>query len=356
MGEIWTLGVAAPRGAAQAAARAEAAGFAGWLVVDSQNLSGDPYVALALAAGATTRLGLGTGVTNPFTRHAAATASSIASVQEVSDGRAVLGIGRGDSALAHLGLAPAPPAVFDRYLRHLQAYLRGEEVPLAEAGASDEVAPVERLALGHAPAASRIAWLPTRQPKVPVDVAATGPRVIALGGRHAERVTFAVGADPRRLSWAIALARQSASEAGRDDGGPSCGAWVTVGVHDDVDVARRLVSGSLATFTRFAAMHGRATGPVTDLQRTVLERVHDSYDMTRHTQAGTAQAEALTDDFVDTYAVVGPAGRCVERLQELFELGVDRIVAITGSSGVDADEVRAANRRFVDDVLPAATS
>src|SRR5205814_1393571 len=61
--------------------------------------------------------------------HPAATAAAIATVHAESDGRAVLGIGRGDSSLAHLGLSPAPPAVFARYLERLQGYLRGDEVP-----------------------------------------------------------------------------------------------------------------------------------------------------------------------------------------------------------------------------------
>lgn len=128
---------------------------------------------------------------------------------------------------------------------------------------------------------------------------------------------------------------------------------MTIGVHDDLSIARRLVSGSLATFTRFASMHGPATGPVTTEQREVLERVHDAYDMTRHTQAGTAQAAELTDDFVDGYAVVGPPERCTERLLELFEVGLDRILLIAGSSGADADVVRAASRRLANEVLPA---
>ena len=115
--QLWTTQVASARGAARTAQETEAAGWDGMLVVDSQNLSGDPYVALALAATTTTRLGLGTGVTNSVTRHAAATATAITSVNRVSNGRAVLGIGRGDSALAHLGQSamsdrqwiPAPP-------------------------------------------------------------------------------------------------------------------------------------------------------------------------------------------------------------------------------------------------------
>ena len=62
------------------------------LVVDSQNLWGDPYVCLALAGAATGRLGLATSVTNPVTRYPAVTASSALSLQGSSGGRMVLGI------------------------------------------------------------------------------------------------------------------------------------------------------------------------------------------------------------------------------------------------------------------------
>ena len=74
--QLWTTQVASARGAARTAQETEAAGWDGLLVVDSQNLSGDPYVSLALAAVATKRIGLGTGVTNSVTRHAAATATA----------------------------------------------------------------------------------------------------------------------------------------------------------------------------------------------------------------------------------------------------------------------------------------
>ncbi len=94
--ELWTTTFASARAAQRMAQEAEAAGWDGMLVVDSQNLSGDPYVSLALAGAATTRIGLGTGVTNSVTRHAAATATAITSVNRISNGRAVLGIGRGD--------------------------------------------------------------------------------------------------------------------------------------------------------------------------------------------------------------------------------------------------------------------
>ncbi len=67
-------------------------------------------------------------MTNSVTRHPAVTASAAMAVQEVADGRMVLGIGRGDSALAHLGRSPARFKSFERYVDVLQRYLRREEV------------------------------------------------------------------------------------------------------------------------------------------------------------------------------------------------------------------------------------
>ncbi|MDB5447064.1 MAG: hypothetical protein JWQ97_2381, partial [Phenylobacterium sp.] len=94
--ELWVQTAVGPAGdVAAQAARLEADGWGGIMLFDSQSLIGDPYVALALAATSTERLGLGIGVTNPVTRHAAVAASAIASVQAASGGRAVLGIGRG---------------------------------------------------------------------------------------------------------------------------------------------------------------------------------------------------------------------------------------------------------------------
>src|SRR4029079_15638759 len=84
--EIWASGAGVPRANVRQAVRAEENGFDGIVYVDSQNLSGDCYIALALAAHATRTLQLGTGVTNPVTRHPAVTASAIATVQAESEG------------------------------------------------------------------------------------------------------------------------------------------------------------------------------------------------------------------------------------------------------------------------------
>src|SRR5262249_61507508 len=105
--EVGRTGGAWPGRVERAAGRAEAAGFDGLAVVDSQNLAGDPWVGLALAARESARIRLGTAVTNPVTRHPAVTAAAAVTLQVASAGRFVLGIRRGDSALAHPGRAPA---------------------------------------------------------------------------------------------------------------------------------------------------------------------------------------------------------------------------------------------------------
>lgn len=350
--ELWTLGVTLPKVAQRQAQRAEAAGWDGILYVDSQNLAGDTYVALAGAATATERLGIGTGVTNPLTRHPAVTAAAAAHIQAESGGRMLLGIGRGDSSLAHLGLSPVPVGRFERYLAAVQAYLRGDEVPFDELP-GDAAPPVEELGLRDAPTASRLEWLRPEQPKVPVAIAATGPKVVSAAARHAEQVLLSVGALPERIRWGIDAARRAREEAGLDPDGVSFGAFVNVVAHPDPAVARDLVSGGLASFARFSVMHGSPTGPLSDDDRRVLERVHSAYDMTSHTQAGSSQTEALDPDFVDRFGVVGPSEACIERIEELAALGLDRLVVIGPTAGASRGHAAEAQAHFTEEVMPA---
>src|SRR5206468_680713 len=254
--EVWTTGIAWPGTVERAAARAEGAGFDGLAVVDSQNLAGDPWVGLARAARETERLGLGTAVTNPVTRHPAVTAAAAVTLQVASAGRFVLGIGRGDSALAHLGRAPASVATFDRYLAVLQAYLRGDKVEFDDLGFHESVAPsVDTLGLANAPTSSSLHFVPPDLPKVPVEVAATGPRVLATAARH--------------------------------------------------------------------------------------------------TQFGSPQASTLTPEFIERFGIVGTPETCAQRLGDLVDLGLDKLIVTGPTLGADPAEARAALARFATEVLPA---
>jgi len=351
--QLFSQTAAVPDSAKQAR-RAEEAGWDGLSFVDSQNLSGDVFVAMTTAALATETLRVSTGVTNPVTRHPAVAAGAAASVQAVSRGRMSLAIGRGDSALAHLGRAPARVGDFERFVAAVQAYLRGEAIPFDELDFGEAVAPpVTGLELADTAAESAIAWLPNRHPKVPVEVAATGPRVIAAAARHADRILFALGAQPERVQWGIDTARSARIDAGLDPDAIAFGSYVNVAPHPDVAAARDLVRGGLSTFARFAVMHGDVVGPVSDAQAEVMRSLHDAYDMRSHTRTDSEQASALDDQFVDTYAVVGDPERCVARLQELVTLGLDKLVMVSATAGADPDAVAASGALMSSEVLPS---
>ena len=346
--ELFTTGLSHPAVVERVAAGAEATGWDGMLVVDSQNLAGDPFVGLALAARATTTLRLGTGVSNPGTRHPAAAAAAIASVHQASGGRAVFGIGRGDSAMAHLGLAPAPVAELERYVITVRAYLAGATIPFDELAAHHRpgMKLIDELGLAKAPDGSRLHFVDPSLPPVPVEVVATGPLVLDAAARSADRVLVAVGADPERVQWAVERVRAV-------DPGVPIGAFVNVVVHDDLDVGRRLAAGGIATFARFSVMDGQVRTPIDADSAAVLTNVHAAYDMTQHTRSGSAQAGQLDSAFADRFAIVGSAEHCIERLRALAALGIDRFVVVGPSLDAEPVEAKAARQAMVAEVLPA---
>jgi 5,10-methylenetetrahydromethanopterin reductase len=279
--DAWLHAFSFPKRTAELARWAEDHGFDGLLVADSQNLNADVWIELALAGAATERLHLGPGVTNPVTRHPAVTASAAATLQAETGGRAVLGLGRGDTALTQIGRRPVPVHELEEAVVAIQGYLGGG-----------------------------IGWIASDgQPKVPVMVAATGPHVIEAAARHADRIDFSVGADAERLRSAVETARGAGREV-------SLGAFLNVAVHPDRAVARDLVRGNVAIFAGFGG---------------------EGED---------------GDDFVDRFAVVGTADEVAERLNEIAELGIERLVMVPGSLDADKHLVAETNAAFAAEVLP----
>lgn len=329
--EFWHFGRPALAGMEEVATRCESLGFDGMTLTDSQNLAPDTYVALTLAARATSRLLLGTGVTNPLTRHAAVTAGAIASVQEVSGGRAMLGIGRGDSALFNIGHKPVPPSVLQRYVRDVQTYLRGETLD----------------ANGNP---SQLRWLgDCAQAKVPLDVAGTGPKVISVGARLADRVSFALGADPQRVAWAVEQVRGALAA---EQPMPSLGLYLNVCVHDDVERAAELVRPGVGIFAHFTGMPGATRDRVANKDQKVFDRIAD-YDKAHHGHGDAAHAKALPVEFISRFAIIGPARHCIEKLAELRALGIDRFFVIGPRADHFGNEADAAQERFAQQVIPA---
>jgi 5,10-methylenetetrahydromethanopterin reductase len=232
-------------------------------------------------------------------------------------------------------------------VRIVRAYLRGEPVGFEDLQpyAHDGTRSVEALGLADHPTESRLHWLPRDIDPVPVEVVATGPKVLRIAGACADRVLLAVGADPERVAWA--------ADAARSAGAERIGAFVNVVVHDDPEAARRLGAGGLATFARFSAMHGTVGTPIDADSKRVLHELHDRYDMNQHTRSGSPQAGALTTDFASRFGILGPAEHCANRLLELAALGIDRFVIVGPSMDADRDQARDAYAAFVADVLPA---
>ena len=171
------------------------------------------------------------------------------------------------------------------------------------------------------------------------------------GGRLADRVALGLGADVARLRWAIEVARTARAEAGLDAGTLSFSAIVPTGVAHD------------STRPPVGRQHGRlggpvrgdqrpVVGPVTEAQRPVYEAIGATYDMNQHGGLGD-QVAALTDDFVDAYAIVGTPSRCAERVLELAALGIGAMMLAPPQGDASDDDIRDGYRMLVDEVLPA---
>src|SRR5208283_4285694 len=151
--------------------------------------------------------------------------------------------------------------------------------------------------------------------KVPVDVAATGPRVIEVGARLAESVTFAVGADPERLAWAADYARQARKQAGLDPSTLKLGAFLNVVVHPDFARARAMARGTVGTIAHFSGMSRDSSAGMRPDDRAVVQKVGQTYDMSRHARGDAGHAQFIDDAFVDRFAIAGPPAHCVKLLR-----------------------------------------
>lgn len=325
--ELWTtLLEQRPDRIGELAASREAEGWDGVAVADTQYYLPDPYVMLAAAASATSRLKLSTSTTNPLTRHPSVTAAAMATLQAQSGGRAVLGIGRGDSSSFYVGKSPATAREFTAALRLLRDLLHGHSVRLPSVDSVAAVAAAYEETAG-------LRWIDRQLPPVPIDVYGSGPRTVAIAAGYADRLTVAVGAEPDRLS---AVRRTLlASELPSGKARPAMGAVVLVSPHPDERIARDLIRGFVASHARFTAMSGQRRADVRERDRSVVVDVARSYDMARHGDSGSSATAGLPDEFVDRFAVVGDPQACARRVADLASLGLGHVLLMP--PGIDND-------------------
>jgi 5,10-methylenetetrahydromethanopterin reductase len=329
-----------PLATAPLAREIEAMGFDTLLCPDTQCLSPEPTGQLSLAARDTTRLRIGTGVTNPYTRDVAVTASAFVTLQIESHGRAICGIGRGDSSAAHIGRANASTRELRTFVERFRGYVRGDVV-------DREGTP------------SRLRWLePGMAAPVPADVACSGPKTIAMAVQVADRVSFAVGSAPERIEWALGVAREALRRCGRDPGELRIGAYVNLVC--DADEARAIELGrTIAGMTaHFAGMPNTESFDHLPPQlRPVAERMKREYDMARHAQNDGRHLQVIDDEFVDWMSICGPPDKCRTRLRRLIDLGLDHVYVLGGSPVAHPHAARTRamveqTRLFAQQVLP----
>jgi 5,10-methylenetetrahydromethanopterin reductase len=354
--EFWTGTSGAqnadPLALVDVAQRLEADGWDGATVIDTQCISVEAFACLSLIASATSRLGLSTGVSNPITRHPSVLASSAATVQAIAGGRFILGLGRGDSALAYLGASPTPPGEFARRVKMVRTYLRGDMLPLEEAAAalSGTTAGYEKLAIGARLPGSWLKWLPQERHGVPIEIVATGPKVIEIAVQLADHVTFAVGADPVRLGWALETARTAAEKCGRDPAGIRFGAILNLHTHTDFQKSLALAEPGVASGARFSVMNRKVVGPASEEDAETFRRVGENYEMAHHGTGGE-QSRMMDPAFIEKFALVGPPSRCAERLEEIVGLGIERMW--TGTALTRSELGAESYQMSVEEVLPA---
>lgn len=280
--------------------QAEAAGFAYAWLFDSHVLWLEPYPLLALMASATQRMRLGTCVTNPAVRDPTVTASALATLNLISSGRMVLGIGRGDSSRRVLGKKPTTLADLEAAVRRIRTLAEGRPVEYD----GEEV---------------RLEWATG---DLPVWIAGYGPKALHLAGRIADGVILQF-ADPHLIKWCLGFVHEGAREAGRDPAHVEIMAAAPVWVSDDLAVARDHVRWFPALVSNHVMdLIARYNPSELPAELTAYVRDRHSYDYHHHAEVGSDNARFVADDVVDRFCIVGPVEEHVRRLRELAALGV----------------------------------
>jgi len=283
-------------------AEIDAMGFDDLWLTDSSLHSRNAYAYLTLAAMRSPRLRLGTAVTNPLTRHPAITAASAATIDEISGGRMVLGIGAGDRPLLALGMKPASVDSLRASIVAIRALWAGEHVNVEDAAFSLRDAHLR---------------FPAR-PDIPVYISASGPRTLELAGEIADGVILLVGLFPEALAWALEHIDRGASKAGRDR--PHVAVFAYGAIDDDEERALSSARSIAAWFPQTAPVICALAG----LEPSLIEEVKRRYAGGEFQEAAAA-ASLLPDDFVRRVALAGNRDQARERIGAVMEGGADSV-------------------------------
>lgn len=279
------------------AAELEAAGVDRLWLIDSQLAMKDVYAGLAVAALHTSRMLLGTGVTNPLTRHPTVTASSIAAISELSGGRAVLGVGAGDSAVYGIGARPAKVAQMEEALRFWRALLNG----------------------GEGEWEGRTYRLPHLAAPVKLHLAVSQPRMCALAGRVADGAIVMGPSTPEFVRRQVGWIGDGIREAGRERAEVDVRLMTTIG--ESVEDVRSWASTEARLIADFAELPDGLEPYAEEIRR-----AKEDYDFSQHLSVHAGHQGAVSDGLARALAVAGSAEECVVRLRDLVACGADGFI------------------------------
>jgi 5,10-methylenetetrahydromethanopterin reductase len=333
------IGVIASWKDLELARRAESAGFDLFGVGDSHLLFRELYSSLGAMAHLTESIEIGPTMTNPITRHPTVTAGGVCTIDDMSDGRAFLGLASGETAVTTIGARPAR-------LRDLE-----ETITLTQdlcAGTSVE----------YEGNTLRIEWLQRSDHEgdsrdVPVFLAADGPKTKRLAGAVADGV-FMNGVESDGIEASIETVEEGAREAGRDPS--SIRKWTVArsNVGEDRDAAIDEIRSALAGTGKYALQTALDERNVPPKHQESLATLREEYNPQKHVKPGGGpNAElidrlGLTDFLADRFAVAGTPDDCLEKLQEIDSVGgVDGVLLIANGGNK-----RAFIDRMGDSVIP----
>ena len=316
-------GAIAPARCVDLAVAAQAAGYAGvWFAENPFNRGVLP--AAAACAAATTRIGIGIGVFNPYNRHPTLIAMEIGALDELAQGRARLGIGSGiASATERMGLSAERPLAAARdAISIVRAMLAGEEVTYRGRAFSAN--------------AARLEYKP-RRADLPLLMAARGEQALALCGKIADGLMISNMCPPDYTRQAVALVCKSAQEAGR---APPADVvqYLPCAVRPDRREARALASAAVAEMLpAYWSLGQRVASARSALLQAADLPESDIADAVERLRAGVEANDALDDRFIAAFAIAGTADDCLIQARRYRAAGASELALTLLGGQPEAD-------------------
>jgi 5,10-methylenetetrahydromethanopterin reductase len=304
------------------ARRAEELGYNGIFLGESHLSSIDSFQTLATCAMITKHVLLGIAVTNMVFRDSTVLAGAAASLNEISKGRAILGLGTGDGPVYSQGRKATPLAEFEKGIAIIRDLVQGKSIAFSSG----------KVGIGF-----------NLRP-VPVYVSAEGPKGLRLGGRSADGVILGTGFDLRVLDWARAEIRKGASEARRKDTEVALVAAGMLCVRDDGKEARRIARNRIANRAHHNFRFTFETVPPEELDG--IKKFMAGFDVMQPMEE-RVDPELVNDYLVRRFSIAGTPKECIERIAELRDAGVEHLM-LTPARKVYHETVEA----FATKVMP----